>query len=87
MEFDYVDLKALGDIVDFAIENGKDVNVEFYERVKLDIQPFIVMLPLLKFAKRSTISIPMMLVMDLNSIVREFGNLPKGILHGKKTSV
>lgn len=84
MEVDYLDLKALIGIVDFSIENGKEADVEFYQRVKMDLQPFSVMLPLLEFAKRSTLTIPMFLAMDLNSIVREFGNIPKQILHSNK---
>lgn len=79
MEVDYLDLEALQGIVNYAVREGGD-NTEFYQRVQYDLRAFTVMLPLLKFAKRSSITIPMFLAMDLNSIVREFGDLPKELL-------
>lgn len=79
MEVDYLDLEKLQGIVNFAVKQGGD-NVEFYQRVQNDLKAFTVMLPLLQFARRSSISIPMFLAMDLNSIVREYGEYPLSLL-------
>lgn len=74
MEVDYLDLKSLRDIVAFAVSNGDATNKEFYENVQRALQPFSVMLPLLEFAKNSKIILPFQLAMDLNSVVKEFGD-------------
>lgn len=79
MEVDYLDLEALQGIVNFAVNQGGE-HTEFYQRVQNDLKAFTVMLPLLKFAKRSSITIPLFLAMDLNSIVREYGEYPRSML-------
>ena len=72
MEVNYLDLQRLILIVNFAISKN-DENVEFYKTVRESLEPFSVMEPLLKFARKSTLTIPTFIAMDLNSIVREFG--------------
>lgn len=72
MEVNYLDLQRLILIVNFAISKN-DENVDFYNTVRESLEPFSVMEPLLKFARKSTLTIPTFIVMDLNSIVREFG--------------
>lgn len=84
MEIDYLDLEKLIGIVDYAVENGKPEHIEFYQTVRRAFSVYAMMAPLLNFAKRSTISIPFQLAMDLNSIVLTFGRLPKDILKSSK---
>lgn len=80
MEIDYLDLQKLIDLVNYAAKKGKEPHREFYMTVKDSLQPFAVMLPLLKFAKRSTLTLPNSLAMDLNSLVREYGEVRLEVL-------
>ena len=72
MEIDYLDLQRVILLVNFAISKN-DSNVEFYNTVKETLQPYAVMLHLLQFAQKSKLTIPTLIAMDINSIVREFG--------------
>lgn len=72
MQLSYYALVRIEKLLDFAIEQAEEK--EFYQQVKSDMQPYIKMIPLAKFAgpDHGLVDVPLFRAMDVNSIVIEF---------------